>query len=104
MEYFIWWCDLMATFWSYIQRVIDALGYEPFCSIEKQKWIDSRPSIEFDKNGEIHSMRKCPPLYWETECQADMLQEEWNNVLVMITLFVVIFLIHLILMCLLTEN
>ena len=100
----IWWRDFVSILLTYIQLVIDTRGYEPFCSIEKEKWIDSRPSIEFDANGEIHSMRKCPPLYWETEWPANMLQEEWNNGLVMITLFVLIFFIHLMLMCLLTEN
>ena len=100
----VWWFDFVSTVLSYIRQVIASLDYEAFYSKTNEEWIDSRPSIEFDKNGEIYSMRKCPPLYWETECPANLAQKEWENYLVMAVLFWVIFIIHIILMCFLTED
>ena len=87
-----------------IQQVIASLDYEPFYSKTNENWVESRSSIEYDGNGEIFSMRKCPPLYLEYECPANLAQEEWENYVVMIALFCVVFIIHIIMICLLTED
>ena len=100
----VWWYNFVSTVLTYIQQVIAGLDYEPFYSKTKENWIDSRSSIEYDGNGEIYSMRKCPPLYLEYECPANFAQEEWENYLIMAALFGVLFIIHIILICLLTED
>jgi hypothetical protein len=89
---------------TYIKQVIAELDYEPFYAKTKVNWIESRSSIEYDENGEIYSMRKCPPLYLETECPVNYAQEQYENYLIMAALFGVLFIIHIILLCLLTED
>ena len=49
-------------------------------------------------------MRKCPPLYLEYECPANLIQDEWENYMVMTALFCVVVFIHIIMICLLTED
>ena len=94
----------MSAVLKYIQQVISSLDYESFHSKTKENWIDSRPSIEYDENGEIFSMRKCPPLYLEYECPANLVQEEWEKYVMITAVFCVVFIIHIIMICLLTED
>ena len=98
------WYNVLSAIITYIQQVILDLKIEPFYAKTKENLIDSRSSIEYDGNGEIYSMRKCPPLYLETECPANYAQEQYENYLIMAALFGVLFIIHIILLCLLTED
>ena len=95
------WYNVLSAIITYIQQVIADLKIEPFYAKTKENWIDSCSRIEYDGNGEIYSMRKCPPLYLETECPANYAQEQYEDLLIMAVGMIVLFVIHIILLCLL---
>ena len=96
----------MSAVLTYFQQLLYSWrqGYEPFYSKTNEEWIDSRPSLEYNEKGDIVSMRKCPPLYLEYECPANFLQEDWESYVVCSAILGVIFIVHIIMICLLTED
>ena len=109
----VWGYCVLSAIVTYIRQMIADFKIEPFYAKTKEDWINHRSSITYDGNGDIFSMRKCPPLYQETqcsiapECPANYTQEQYEDLLILaVGMFVifVIFVVHIILLCLLTED
>ena len=109
----VWGYCVLSAIVTHIRQMIADFKIEPFYAKTKEDWINHRSSIIYDGNGDIFSMRKCPPLYPETqcpiapECPANYTQEQYEDLLILaVGMFVifVIFVVHIILLCLLTED
>ena len=102
----LWWINVLSAVLACFQHLMSGwrLEIKPFYSKTKEEWIDSRPYLEFNDTGEIISMRKCPALYLDSECPANYLQEQWESYLVCTALFCAVFIVHVDLLLILTED
>ena len=106
----VWGYCVLSAIVTYIRQLIADIEIQPFYAKTKEDWINHRSSIIYDGNGDIFSMRKCSPLYPETqcsippECPANYTQEQYEDLLILAVGMFVIFVLHIILLCLLTED
>ena len=108
-----WGYCILSAIVTNIRQFIADFKIEPFYAKSKDDWIDHRPSITYYADGSIFSMKKCPPIYPETqcpiapECPAYYTDEQFEDLLITaVGIFgvIVVFLIHIILLCLMTED
>ena len=114
MEDFIHWgYDIWSAITSNFIKFVADFKIEPFYNKNAEQWADHRPSITYYADGSIYSMKKCPPIYHETqcsiapECPAYYTDEQFEDVLITaVGIFgaIVVFLIHIILLCFMTED
>ena len=109
----MWGYCVLSAIVTHIRQIIADFKLEPFIKIDKEVWIDLHPSITYDADGGIHSMMKCPPIYPETqcsttpECPASYTDDQFEDLLMMAVgmfILIVVFLVHIILLCLMTEE
>ena len=109
----IWGYCILSAIVTNIRQFIADFQIEPFYNKSKDDWIDHRPSITYDADGGIFSMKKCPPIYPETqcpispECPAYYTDEQYEDLLIMavgIFVIILVFLVHIILLCIMTED
>ena len=105
-------CVLSAVV-TYINQTIADFKLEPFVKIDKEVWIDLQQSVTYDADGGIQAMMKCPPVYPETqcsttpECPASYTEEQFEDLMMLavgILILIVVFLFHIMLLCLMTEE
>ena len=108
-----WGYDIWSAIVSNISQFVADFKIEPFYNKNAEQWIDHRPSITYYADGSIFSMKKCPAIYPETqcpiapECPAYYTDEQFEDLLITaVGIFgaIVVFLIHIILLCLMTED
>ena len=65
----IWGYCILSAIVTNIRQFIADFQIEPFYNKSKDDWIDHCPSITYDADGGIFSMKKCPPIYPELNVQ-----------------------------------